>query len=116
MKETKASELCKVVSVIFLIVGILGAFLIAWQFGVTSTMGYKTVHYERSWILTISLFLGTFFTSFVFFSFFISLSEHLERIAWITEKMGYSENGFTKEETQEMNDFIVKLSEINNTK
>lgn len=113
MKETKTSELCKTVAVIFLIIGVIGAFAVAWQFGVTSEVGYKTIHYERNWVLTIALFLGTFFVSFACFTMFSSLAEHLERLAWITENMGYSDSGFTKEAKQEVDTFINKLEDIN---
>lgn len=73
MKDSKFSQICDSVAVIVLVIGILSGIVVGFQNG--------------SFLLFIYFFVPTFLTYVIFGS----IAEHLKRMAWITQKMGYEE-------------------------
>ena len=78
-------DFCRVLSWIVLILGLIGAFLIANTYGVitkvsTSKWGNVSTETQRDWPLTIGIFIGTAISALVIFAILGALAEIIERL------------------------------------
>lgn len=52
-------DACKALSKIYAVLGGIGAFYLSYSLGRTASIGHYSTSYERDWLLTIAIFLGS---------------------------------------------------------
>lgn len=90
MKKTFFSQCCRVISVGTLILGIIATVWIAFEFGTESIYQLEELevkNYDLFKVICILLLGGV--CSFASFTLWGTVAEHLERMAWITDRMSY---------------------------
>lgn len=76
-------KLCNALAIITFVLGLVGSFILAKNLGRTlvySSTKYNITEYERSWGLTIGIFLGCMFSVVVLSAILWSLAEIMKRL------------------------------------
>ena len=73
-------SLLDIIATVLLVCGIISSFVLAYFFGRTLTVGIIKDFYERSWPLTIGIFLGCIFGSLLQYAVLEGLSHILQTI------------------------------------
>lgn len=84
--------ICKISGYFIGIIGTIGSFIMAKEFGVSNTIKYLGIYTERNWILTIAIFIGSMAMISSISFILLGISDVLKKIE--NQEMRREEKGY----------------------
>lgn len=92
---------CRILAIIYMILGVISSIILAISLGITAEMGKYSVQFERNWVLTLAIFVGGVFTSYIVYVIMMTLADTHDTVSQILFKVGNiptSSIGYASEE------------------
>ncbi len=106
--KTMANK-CRTIAIINLICGIVSSIYLAYKLGVEVDIDYRgDLDYDRNWLLTMCIFAGGCFATYMIFVIFVSIAEILDNTSLITSIESTTNSTLNKLENEGRKDDLKK--------